>query len=743
MSKKTTKTEAGEMPQDVVISGAGIVEEEKITDTINNNYAPYAMSVIVSRAIPEIDGFKPAHRKLLYTMYGMGLLNGARTKSANVVGQTMKLNPHGDAAIYETMVRLSRGNETLLYPYVDSKGNFGKSYSRDMMYAASRYTEVKLAEICSQLFADIGKDTVDFVDNYDNTMKEPTLFPATFPSVLVNLNIGIAVGMASQICSFNLAEVCETTAKLIKDPKHDILSTLKAPDFSGGGYCLYDEDEMRKVYETGRGAVRIRSKCEYNEKDHRIEVTEIPPSTSIEAIIDKINTLIKAGKLREISIVRDESDKNGLRIGIEIKRGVDEKQLLQKLFKLTPLEDNFSCNFTVLINSRPMQLGVRDILNYWIDFRRGCIRRRTNFDLKVKRARLHLLEGLAAILLDIDKAIKIIRDTSEEKEVIPNLMIGFGIDETQADYIAEIKLRYLNREYILKRTSEKSELESEIEQLKSILSDDKKIDRIIISEQAEVAKKYVEPRRTKILYEYADTSEQEDEPLPDYPVVLFFTSEGYFKKITPLSLRMSGEQKLKEGDSIVMQLECKNDTSLLFFTNKRQVYKAKAADFEDTKASVMGDYVASKLDMDEDETATYMVATDDFNGSVVLFYKNGKAAKVPLSSFETKLNRKKLQNAYSQSSDPVAIYGIKEDAEFAVFSSAGRMLLVNSSFIAERQAKDTVGVNIMTLKKAEVTKAVPLALLEIKNQHRFRTRSLPAAGALLREEDIAEQTELK
>lgn len=746
MAKKKTQPRIvrDETPDNVYISGAGIVEESKITTTLNENYMPYAMSVIVSRAIPEIDGFKPAHRKLLYTMYLMGLLSSGRTKSANVVGQTMKLNPHGDAAIYETMVRLSRSNETLLHPYVDSKGNFGKSYSRDMMYAASRYTEVKLAEICTQLFSDIGKDTVDFVDNYDNTMKEPTLFPATFPTILVNTNLGIAVGMASNICSFNLAEVCETTAKLIRDPDHDIVSTLIAPDFSGGGYYLYDEQAIRQIYETGRGSFRIRSKYRYDAKSQRIEVTEIPASTSIEAIIEKIQELIKLGKLCEVRTVRDESDKNGLMIALELKRGTDGEQLMQRLFRLTPLEDSFSCNFTVLIKNQPMLLGVRQILSHWIDFRRACVRRRTAFDLKNRSARLHLLEGLSNILLDIDKAIKIIRETEQEREVVPNLMLGFGIDRIQAEYVAEIKLRYLNREYLLNRLGERDRLEKEIAELKRILGSEKLIDSVIISELKAVADKYRQERRTKVLYTYESDTAEEEETIPDYPVNLFFTREGYFKKITPQSLRMSGEQKLKEGDAVITALESTNAVNLLFFTNRQQVYKARAADFDDTKASAMGDYVAAKLKMDAGETAISMVATRDFKGYSLVFYKNGKVAKVPLSSFETKLNRRKLQKAYSASADPVAILGTEQDADFAISASSGRLLIVSSSLIPERAAKDTVGVSVMVLKKgAIVTAACPAASAPVNNAKRFASRKIPSAGAIVRDEDVAEQTTMQ
>ena len=726
------------------IEGAGQVVEQPITATLRENYMPYAMSVIVSRAIPEIDGFKPSHRKLLYTMYKEGLLSGSRVKSANIVGRTMRLNPHGDAAIYETMVRLARGNESLLVPYVDSKGNFGKAYSRDMAYAAPRYTEAKLEKICTQLFADIDKDTVDFVDNYDNSMKEPTLLPVTFPTVLVNNNTGIAVGMASNICSFNLAEVCETTAKLIRDPDHDIVSTLIAPDFSGGGYYLYDEQAIRQIYETGRGSFRIRSKYRYDAKSQRIEVTEIPASTSIEAIIEKIQELIKLGKLREVSTVRDESDKNGLMIALELKRGTDGEQLMQRLFRLTPLEDSFSCNFTVLIKNQPMLLGVRQILSHWIDFRRACVRRRTAFDLKNRSARLHLLEGLSNILLDIDKAIKIIRETEQEREVVPNLMLGFGIDRIQAEYVAEIKLRYLNREYLLNRLGERDRLEKEIAELKRILGSEKLIDSVIISELKAVADKYRQERRTKVLYTYESDTAEEEETIPDYPVNLFFTREGYFKKITPQSLRMSGEQKLKEGDAVITALESTNAVNLLFFTNRQQVYKARAADFDDTKASAMGDYVAAKLKMDAGETAISMVATRDFKGYSLVFYKNGKVAKVPLSSFETKLNRRKLQKAYSASADPVAILGTEQDADFAISASSGRLLIVSSSLIPERAAKDTVGVSVMVLKKgAIVTAACPAASAPVNNAKRFASRKIPSAGAIVRDEDVAEQTTMQ
>lgn len=727
----------------VEIAGAGEMVETPIVDTIRENYMPYAMSVIVSRALPEIDGFKPSHRKLLYTMYLMGLLNGARTKSANVVGQTMKLNPHGDMAIYETMVRLSRGNETLLHPYVDSKGNFGKSYSRDMAFAAPRYTEVKLTEICGQLFSDINKDTVDFVDNYDNTLKEPTLFPATFPTILVNSNIGIAVGMASAICPFNLAEVCETTVALIKNPNHDIVATLKAPDFPGGCDLIYDEATTREIYETGRGSFKLRSKWEYIKNGNRIEITEIPPSTTIEAIMDKLTELVKTSKVKELADMRDETDLKGLRLTLDLKRGTDAEKLMNKLFKMTPLEDSFSCNFTVLINGAPRLMGVREILREWTNFRRACVKRRTAFELKGKEDRLHLLEGLAALLLDIDKAIKIIRETKEEKEVIPNLMIGFAIDEIQANYIAEIKLRHLNREYITNRIEEREGLKKDIAELKEVLGNEKLVDKVIMQEQAEVAKKFVQPRKTRIIYEAVEDYVEEEETIPDYTVNVFFTKEGYFKKITPLSLRMGGEHKLKEGDEIIFSAECKNDANLIFLTNQRNAYKCRVADFDECKASVIGDYVANKLDMDETETPVAMLLTDDYKGNVLYFYENGKVARIPLALFETKLNRKRLMKAYCDKSELVAAISSVDEREYAVFSSAGRMLLVNSALIPLKQTKDTLGVNVMTLKKGhKITKITDASELELDAPHRYRTRNLPAAGAIVREEDIAEQLSL-
>ena len=741
MAKKKTKeikTDRSAVGENVEIEGAGTIITTPVNDTLRMNYMPYAMSVIVSRALPEIDGFKPSHRKLLYTMFKMGLLTGPRTKSANVVGQTMKLNPHGDAAIYETMVRLSRGNETLLHAYVDSKGNFGKAYSRDMAYAASRYTEVKLADISNQLFCDIAKDTVDFVDNYDATMKEPTLLPATFPTILVNSNLGIAVGMASAICSFNLEEVCETVCALIRNPAHDIASTLTAPDFSGGGVLIYDEAAIRTIYDTGRGSVRIRSK--YEIIGSCIEITEIPPTTTVEAIMDKIAELVKAGKIRELADMRDETDLRGLRLTLDMKRGTDGEKLMQKLFRLTPLEDSFACNFTLLIDGTPRLLGVGGILREWIAFRRQCVRRRAAFELRGKEDRLHLLDGLSKILLDIDKAVKIVRETEAEKEVVPNLMIGFGIDERQAEYIAEIKLRQLNREYIINRVSESDKLRDEIDSLRAMLADESLVDGVIIDEQREVIKKYAQPRKTKILYDAPEEYVEQDETLPEYTVNVFFTKEGYFKKITPLSLRMGSKQLLKEGDEIIYSAEVKNNANLLFFTNQGSAYKARCADFADGKASAMGDYVASTLGMEEGETAIACAAFDEYSGHMLFAYANGKLAKVPLASYETKTNRRRLTGAYNTKSPLVAAFVCREEREFALFSSAGRMLLANTALISEKAARDTLGVQVLTLKKNQtLERAVPREQLELEDERRYRTRNLPAAGALLHEEDIAEQ----
>lgn len=732
-----------EQPVNAHILGAGEVVEQFITETLETNYMPYAMSVILSRAIPEIDGFKPSHRKLLYTMYKMGLLNGPTIKSANIVGRTMQLNPHGDAPIYETLIRLSRGNEALLYPYVQSKGNFGKAYSRNMQYAASRYTEAKLEPIAAELFADIDKDTVDFVDNYDSTMKEPTLFPVTFPSVLVNANLGIAVGMASSICSFNLKEICEATENLIKDPDYDVCDSVKAPDFIGGGQIVYNDAQMREIFRTGRGSFKVRSKYTYDKSNNCIDITEIPPTTTSEAIIDKIIEKVKAGAAREISDVRDETDKKGLKITIDLKRGTDPDKLMKKLFKSTPLEDSFACNFNVLIAGVPRVLGVRDLLLEWIAFRSECVRRRVYFDLSKAKERLHLLEGLQKILLDIDKAIRIIRSTEEEAEVVPNLMIGFGIDKVQAEYVAEIKLRHLNREYILKRTKDIENLRADIEDMEDILSSKARIKKIIVSELQDVVKKYDKPRRSEIIY--ADSIEDDEpiEEIPDYPVHLFFTKDGYFKKITPQSLRMSGEQKLKDGDSVVQTLEATNNTDLLFFTDRCQVYKAKAADFDDTKASVLGDFVPTHLHMDPGESAIYMAVTTDYKGYMLFFFENGKLAKVDLSAYETKTNRKKLIKAYCDKFPLAAIRQITEDCELVVQSTAGRILLLNTGAVSPKTTKDTQGVAVMTLKKGHRLASVrDYKEGEFVKPARYRTRSLPAAGALLSAEDTGEQLTL-
>lgn len=740
---KKKETQEEELQPNAHILGAGEVVEQFITETLETNYMPYAMSVIMSRAIPEIDGFKPSHRKLLYTMYKMGLLNGSTIKSANIVGRTMQLNPHGDATIYETMVRLSRGNEALLYPYVLSKGNFGKAYSRNMQYAASRYTEAKLEPIAAELFADIDKDTVDFVDNYDNTMKEPTLFPVTFPSVLVNANTGIAVGMASSICSFNLKEICDATVGLIKNPDYDINEAVKAPDFIGGGQIVYDDAQMREIFRTGRGSFKVRSKYTYDKSNNCIDITEIPPTTTAEAIIDKIIEKVKSGVAREIADVRDETDKKGLKITIDLKRGNDPEKLMRKLFKSTPLEDSFACNFNVLIAGVPRVLGVRDLLLEWIAFRMECVSRRVYFDLSKAKDRLHLLEGLQKILLDIDKAIRIIRSTEEESEVVPNLMIGFGIDKIQAEYVAEIKLRHLNREYILKRTKDIEELRKNIEDMEDILSSKARIKKIIVEELETVVEKYNKPRRTEIIYAAVEEEEAEIEEIPDYPVHLFFTKEGYFKKITPQSLRMSGEQKLKEGDSVTQTLEATNNTDLLFFTDRCQVYKAKAADFDDSKASVLGDFVASKLHMDAGESAVYMAVTADYKGYMLFFFENGKVAKVDLSAYETKTNRKKLIKAYCEKFPLAAMYQMAEDGELVVQSTAGRILLLNTGAITPKTTKDTQGVSVMTLKKGHRVAAVRAYKDdEFQKPARYRTRTLPAAGALLSAEDAGEQLTL-
>lgn len=742
MAKKKTSSEK-KVNVNAQIEGAGIVLEQPITTTLETNYLPYAMSVIISRALPEIDGFKPSHRKLLYTMYKMGLLSGSRTKSANVVGQTMRLNPHGEGAIYETMVRLSRGCEALLHPYVDSKGNFGKSYSRDMAYAASRYTEVKLDAICGELFRDIDKDTVDFVPNYDNTTTEPLLLPVTYPSVLVNANVGIAVSMASAICPFNLKEVCDTTIALLKNKDHNVADTLKGPDFPGGGLMIYNAEELEKIYRTGRGSVKIRARYNYDKDQNCIEITEIPPTTTVEAIIDKIGELIKAAKIREISDVRDETDLSGLKLTIDLKRGIDADKLMAKLYRMTPLEDSFSCNFNILIGGSPQVMGVYQIIEEWAAFRYECVRRRTLFDLQKKKDKLHLLKGLGTILLDIDKAIRIIRETDEEAEVVPNLMIGFGIDEIQADYVAEIKLRYLNKEYILKRLQETDDLEKAIAEMEEILRDKKRIHKIIIEELEQVSKKFGKPRKTLLTYPEEIEEEEEIEEIADYPVNLFLTTEGYFKKITPQSLRMSSVQKLKEGDEIKTHLETTNNIDLLFFTDKCQVYKSNAAEFDDTKASVMGDYIPAKLGFDEDEKLFAMVATKDYSETVLFFFLNGKVGKVPLKSYETKTKRKKLANAYSDKSPLVALFASAEDGEYLLTSSAQKKLLFNSAMIAPKSTRDTQGVAVLTVKKNHFLESVaPFDENMLANPHRYRTKTLPSAGIKLREEDAGEQLSL-
>ena len=715
------------------IEHAGEVIDQEITNTLEKNYLPYAMSVIVSRAIPEIDGFKPSHRKLLYTMYKMGLLTGSRTKSANVVGSTMKLNPHGDMAIYETLVRLSRGNEALLHPYVDSKGNFGKAYSRDMAFAASRYTEVKLDPICQELFRDIDKDTVDFVDNYDNKLKEPTLLPVTFPSVLVNANTGIAVGMASSICPFNLEEVCNTTIELMKHPDHEIATTLTAPDFPGGGQIIYNAAEMDKIYRTGRGSFKVRARWRYDKSCNCIEITEIPPSTTTEAILDKVVDLIKSNKLREISDMRDETDLSGLKLAIDLKRGVDPETLMQKLYRFTPLEDSFSCNFNVLIGGTPKVLGVRELLQEWIAFRQLCVKRRVYFDLNKKKEKLHLLEGLKQILLDIDKAIHIIRETESEEEVVPNLMIAFGIDEVQAEYVAEIKLRHINKEYILKRTEEVGALGEEITEMESILGDQKKINRIIIDELKKVIKNYAQPRRSLLLMQEDIKTFTEESTVENYPVNLFFTKEGYFKKITPQSYRMSSEHYLKEGDEVLQHVEGNNADNLLFFTDKGQVYKSRANEFEDTKASVLGDFVPAKLGMDEGENAIFMAVTADFVGYMLFFFENGKVAKVNLNAYETKTNRKKLLNAYSTKEKLSAVLCIREDGKVLMTASNGRMLILPTGLLQAKPTKDQQGIQVMKLTKgAVVSEAVMYEEGTFAEEHRYLAKDLPSRGDFLK-----------
>ncbi len=740
--KKSTEEKPKKNRANAYIAGAGTVVEQQVTDTLRTNFMPYAMSVIVSRAIPEIDGFKPSHRKLLYTMYNMGLLNGNTIKSANIVGRTMQLNPHGDMAIYDTMVRLSEGNGALLHPFVRSKGSFGKAYSRDMQCAASRYTEAKLAPIAAELFADIDKDTVDFVDNYDATMKEPVLFPVTFPTILVNTNLGIAAGMASSICSFNLKEVCETTVEYIKDNDINIADTLLAPDFSIGGELLYDRNEIEKIYETGRGSFKVRAVYTYDKQNNCIDITEIPPTATSEQIIERVIELVKAKKITEINDIRDETDLDGLKITIDIKRGVDPEMLMKKLFKLTPLQDSFACNFNILIAGSPRVMGVKEIISEWVAFREECIRRRVFFKLSKAKDKLHLLKGMQKILLDIDKAIKIVRDTAEEKEVVPNLMIGFGIDEIQAEYVAEIKLRHLNKEYILKRLEDIEDLQKEIGEMEDILSSKTKIKRIIINELNEVVKKYGAERKTKIVSFDGETDDDYIEPVDDSPVTLFFTKDGYFKKITPQSLRMSGEQKIKDGDEITQVIESSNDKELLFFTDKAQVYKSRVSEFADGKASVLGDFVAGKLGFDEGESSVYMVETKDYSGFMVFIFENGRVARVPLSSYVTKTNRKKLISAYCEKHTLHTVYCLTEDCDLLLTSTNGRKLLVNTAFIPLKTTRDNAGIAVMTQKKGQrIYTAEIYESGTLEDEHRYRTKNLPAAGSL-KQSGKAEQTKL-
>ena len=737
MAKKKTEEKTVHRPADPNVMGLrGAVVEQPITRTLDENYMPYAMSVIVSRAIPEIDGFKPSHRKLLYTMYKMGLLTGGRTKSANIVGQTMRLNPHGDAAIYDTMVRLSKGYGALLHPFVDSKGNFGKVYSRDMAWAASRYTEAKLAPICAELFRDIDSDTVDFVDNYDNSMKEPALLPTTFPNILVSANQGIAVGMASQLCGFNLGEVCDTTIAFLKNPEVRISETLLAPDFPTGGEVLYDPRAIEDIYNTGRGGVKVRARWRYDKKENLIEIYEIPYTTTTEAIMDKVAELIKAGKVKEISDMRDETDLSGLKLTIDLKRGADPDKLMQKLFKATTLQDTASCNFNVLIGGMPRVMGVRELLDEWCAWRTESVKRRVYFVLKKRQDKLHLLKGLKKILLDIDKAIKIIRETEKEADVVPNLMIGFGIDQIQAEYVAEIKLRNINREYILKRVEETASLEAEIEDLEDTLARPSRIRKIIVSELEDVRKKYAEPRRTGILYDYAEDAESEEDAIEDYPVTLFLSQHGYFKKITPQSLRMSGEQKFKEDDALSMSVESSNAAELMFFTDKAQVYKTRASDFADGKASQLGDYLPAKLGMDEGESVMGMVLPGDYSGYMIFFFENGKAAKVELSAYRTTSNRRRLTGAYSDKSPLKALLHLKEDREIAVYSTEPRVLIVNTALLGVKTTRTTQGVALLTLKKKYVLDTVRFPEeTGITDLARYRGRSIPATGALLKTED--------
>ena len=739
--KKKEQENKKKVNTDGIVGLVGSTTEQPISETLEINYMPYAMSVIVSRAIPEIDGFKPSHRKLLYTMYKMGLLTGGRTKSANIVGQTMRLNPHGDGPIYETMVRLARGNETLLHPFVDSKGNFGKVYSRDMAYAAARYTEAKLDGICAELFKDIDSDTVDMVDNYDATMKEPSLLPTTFPNVLVSANQGIAVGMASNICSFNLKEICDTTIALMNNPDHDILETLPGPDFSTGGELLFDEATTREIYSTGRGSFKLRAKWQYVKEGNLIEITEIPYSTASEVIVDKVAELIKAGKIKEITDMRDETDLGGLKLTIDLKRGVDPEKLMQKLFRLTPLQDTFSCNFNILIAGMPKVMGVGEILEEWTAWRTQCVKRRLFYQIQKREDRLHLLKGLERILLDIDKAIAIIRETEMENEVVPNLMIGFGIDEVQANYVAEIKLRNINKEYILKQTKAIDDLEKEIEDLRSTLNSPRKLKNLIISELKKVSEKYAQPRKTQIVYA-ADVAEaeEEEEIVPEYPVTVFVSREGYLKKITQQSLRMSGEQKFKEGDSLAFSRETTNRAEILVFTDRCQCYKSRLSDFEDGKASVLGDYLPQKLGMDPEERVLHVLFPGDYKGFVMFFFENGKAAKVPLSAYETKTNRRRLTGAFSDKSPLVAAMALEEDCQVALYTTDHRAAIFSTAQLLPKTTRNTIGVAVVSLKKkAALSGAVKLEESGISNPSRYRSKTIPTAGALLKEEDAPEK----
>ncbi len=739
MAKKKEPKEIKRVIDPDVMGLRGQTLEQPITETLELNYMPYAMSVIVSRAIPEIDGFKPSHRKLLYCMYKMGLLSGARTKSANIVGATMRYNPHGDSAIYETMVRLSRGNGALLTPFVDSKGNFGKVYSRDMAYAASRYTEAKLAPICAELFRDIDKQTVTFVPNYDNSTTEPSLLPTSFPNVLVSSNLGIAVGMASQICGFNLAEVCETTIALLRDEEHELLTTLPAPDFPTGGEIVYDRAQMEQIYRTGRGSFPVRARWRYNEREHIIEIYEIPYTTTAEAIIDKCRDLIKEGKIKEIADMRDETDLGGLKIAIDIKRGVDAEKLMTKLFKLTPLQENFPCNFNILVDGSPRVMGVGEILREWNNWRMKCVFNRTKYEMGKKLDKLHLLQGLKKILLDIDRAIAIIRETEQEEDVVPNLMIGFGIDELQAEFVAEIKLRNINRQYILKRVAETDELSREIEELEEILQSKRRIKAIIIDELKQVIKKYPSPRRTGLVYAHEVDSFDEEDLVEDYAVHLFISKHGYFKKITPQSLRMNSEQKYKEDDDAGQYFETTNRAELLVFTDRQQVYKTRVSDFADSKASALGDYLPTKLGMDEGEQALAVVLPEDWSGSLLLFFENGKCARLPLAAYATKTNRRRLTGAYSDRSPLVAVLHLKGEAEVAVRSGEGRCVVFSSSLLAPKTSRSTQGVGVMSIKKQGVVEAAFLADTPIQKPARYRVRSLPAAGAKLTDEDRGEE----